>query len=107
MYEKKTDKRGRVLYFKDKKMVSVNSIPEDAAIIDRDFGLTIDHTSQTDKVELGATNLPTEDRTCIFTGEPGTHQRYVNGQLVWLNEEMYATKTLGEVAQQLRETTNG
>ena len=43
-----------------------------------------------------------EPRICIFTGEQGTHQRLVNGQIVWLSESMHNIKTTGEIAEQLR-----
>lgn len=48
--------------------------------------------------------LRVPDRQCIFTGEKGPHlmQRFVMGQTVYLSEEMYHSKTIGEIAEQLR-----
>lgn len=48
--------------------------------------------------------LKAPDRQCIFTGEKGSHlyQRFVMGQTVYLSEEMYHSKTIGEIAEQLR-----
>lgn len=42
-------------------------------------------------------------KTCIFTGEPATRTKYVNGWTIYLSEESFRKYTTGEKYAKLRE----
>lgn len=41
------------------------------------------------------------EHICIFTGEVGNRQRFLNGKTIWLSDEAYEGHTTGEIVQQL------
>ena len=89
MYKRTKGPRGRWLYFKNGKMVSVKSIPQEE----------LDKLNGDVQVET----TPTE-RKCLFCGEPGTEPMFINLQHLDLCMEHYLNKTKGEVVQKLKET---
>lgn len=46
-------------------------------------------------------NYTPPERVCIFTGERGDRQRFLNGKIVWLSDEAYEKYTTGEIVEQL------
>ena len=89
MYKKSKGPRGRFLYFKDGKMVSPKSIPEDV------LAKLNDHVTVEPPKEK-------PQRTCIFCGEPGTEESFIDLQTIYLCQEHYLNKTKGEIAHKLR-----
>ena len=59
--------------------------------------------------EVDDANLPLEAawRECIFCGEHATKQRLLNLQTVDLCDEHYLNKSIGRIAQRLRERKEG
>lgn len=131
VYSSRTAKNGRVLYFKDKKLVAKADIPEETAIVDLDM-VSADAPKKTQAevlaerfagsdVELAGDARPTQTasakvvaepetkaevkipETCLVCGAPGEHGRYLNGQTLNLCTEHYQGTTLGELAQLIRE----
>lgn len=71
------------------KMEDWGTIPQ--GVIDMEPGdIQIEDIPEVVKVEKPV-------RLSIISGEPGTKQRYVNGQTYWLTDEEYKTCTLGEI----------
>lgn len=121
-YESVTDKRGRKMYYTydengHRKLVSLKNIPEGAEIRNLDpvppkqewdgpmYPPEIPDAPQ-------GPQAPTPDeldekpgRVCLFGDGPGVMRRMVNGELRYLCEDHYQTKTLGELVQYLRESS--
>ena len=77
--------KGTVRYMLNGRMVKATSIPEDVMI------------------RLHETPLEkASDRLCIFCGAPSKYSRLVNLQSVYICNEHYYSKTLGQVAEQDR-----
>lgn len=98
MYVESVTKKGITQYRKDGNLISRAEFEASAPV----------HNPEQEtvaQVEASEPQLEADKpkRVCIFTGEPATRQRLINGQLVWLSEEMYNTKTTGEIVQHLRE----
>lgn len=90
-YTKKNGPRGRFLYFKDGKMISVKDIPED--IVDK-----LPLNGEYEEKEVVAPTV----RKCIFCGNHATESRFVDLQTIYLCEEDYYHKTIGEISQILK-----
>lgn len=86
MYRKITGKTG-VKYWKDGKFIKKADIP---ASIFQSLELNPEYD---------------ESKECIFCGKPGTKIRQFNLMIVNLCDEDYFSKSLGKIAQQLRERT--
>lgn len=109
MYEKKTAKNGRVMFYRAGKLISVKEIPE----VDRYMleGLT---QEQAEELVNSATLPKTIDedvsigteykqrKVCIFCKETATTSKFINGNSADLCEEHYYSKTTGEIAAQVR-----
>lgn len=91
-YTKKNGPRGRFLYFKDGKMISVKDIPED--IVDK-----LPLNGEYEEKEVVAPTV----RKCIFCGNHATESRFVDLQTIYLCEEDYYSKTTGKITEKLRE----
>lgn len=89
VYKQTKGPKGRSLWFKDGKMISVKDIPSDILA-----------TMEPQKPV--SDQLP-EFRKCIFCGELGTERKLINHREVDLCFHHYDTKTTGEVVAQLRE----
>lgn len=111
MYTKRTAKNGRVLHFLNGKLVSQNSIPEDAVVQDLDYELgsleVREVEIEPETVDQDITNNGTfeeePDKVCVACGARSEFQRFVNLQHVELCKDHYDTLTLGEIVQVLRE----
>jgi len=90
-YTKKNGPRGRFLYFKNGKMISVKDIPEE--IIDK-LPLNGEYVEQ----EVIAPTV----RKCLFCDRDATESRFVDLQTIDLCEEHYYHKTIGEISQTLK-----
>lgn len=90
-YTKKNGPRGRFLYFKDGKMISVKDIPEDIV----------------DVLPLGGEYVEKEVvaptiRKCLFCERDASESRFVNLRTIDLCEEHYYDTTIGEISQKLQ-----
>ena len=94
VYKKTKGPKGRSLYFKDGKLVSVKSIPSDIL-------LKLDEQGKYD-AEAPPQPIQRPERSCIFDGKPATKQRFVNLQTVYLCEDCYYDKTVGKITERLR-----
>lgn len=107
MYSKKTSKNGRVLYFKDNKLTSVNAIPEGVAVLDRD--MTLDepvHENANVNTEEPEDLEPSIE--CVFgLDHPADRVKFLNQRTIHLCDEHYTSNTTGEIAQRLRENEQG
>lgn len=86
MYERKVASNGRVMWFREGKLVKHSEVP--AELMD-----TI--------LEESSDELPVNKR-CIFCQQFADSQRFVNGKTYPLCEVDYNSRTLGEVAEQAR-----
>lgn len=86
--------RNGVRYMKEGRFVKKDSIPADI-LIKLDVGMKVEEAI-----------APTENK-CIFCNMPTKEFRLLNSQPAYLCEEHYYEKTLGEVAKQVRENSNG
>jgi len=77
--------KGTVRYMLDGRMVKAVSVPEDI--------MARLHTTPTEA---------TSDRLCVFCGAPSKYSRLVNLQTVYICNEHYYDKTIGQVAEQIR-----
>ncbi len=46
---------------------------------------------------------PPDERVCVFTGEPATRSKFLNGQTIYLSDEAYNTHSSGEIVARARE----
>ena len=104
MYITKPGPGSRKIYFHadsdgKKKLVSIKNIPE-AVRIALEAG-----TAEVDENVLMNVQgeQPVIDKSCLFCGVYSNWQRLVSGQLVYVCEQHYHEKTIGKVAQKLRE----
>lgn len=88
IYKQSKGPRGRWLYFKNGKMISKNSIPEDIL-----FGM---------EPEKPVSDQLPEFRKCVFCGQPATEEKWLNGEKQYLCLDDYNTRTSGELAEKLR-----
>lgn len=94
IYKRSKGPRGRWLYFKDGKMVSIGSIPQHIlAEVDSDLKSTAPD----------ATEIVLKYNECIFCKEHAKLSRLLNTQTLYLCNKDYYSKTIGQIAQQLRE----
>lgn len=115
-YRKKVTKKGTQLFYRDNERVSKMDIP---------LGIRRKLQAQTratddleppyppTKAELRkerdaqraeeARLAPPPEKECIYDGTEAKLSRSVNGEMVYLCDEHYYSKSLGQVAQQLRE----
>lgn len=111
MYTKRTAKNGRVLYFLNGKLVSQNSIPEDAAVQDLDYEVkdlelpVVEIETETVDPDISTNDTFNQEPSagCVACGARSEFQRFVNLRNVDLCKEHYDTLTLGEIVQVLRE----
>jgi hypothetical protein len=106
VYSLKTAKNGRVLYFKDNKLISKNDIPEGTAVLDRDFDLDVERVERKPQNDTIKVESEPESRDCVVCGEKGTRVRFVNAKIIRLCEDHYNGMTIGEIAQALRDKEN-
>lgn len=80
--------RGRKLFFKDGKMISVKDIPKD--VLD------------TMELQKPVDDTKPEFRKCIFCGLPATEEKWLNKEKCYLCLDDYQTKTTGELAEKVQ-----
>lgn len=88
--------KDKLMYYRDKKLVSIKNIPSNVLPL-LEVGKTFDDSG----MKLKA---PTKD--CIFCGKGHTHTRRVNLQRVYLCDNCYYDKNVGQIAQRLNNDTN-
>lgn len=88
------------LFVKDKALIKKTEVPANIydQLINADIGTVIDDA------EVKVVEAPL--KLCIFCKQPTKLTRFVNLQTVYLCEEHYHDKTIGQVAQQIRENGN-
>jgi len=92
IYKKVVRTTGVVNYFQDGKYIKLSKwseLPQE--VLDMEEGEL--------KIKEAPVKEPVNEKVSIISGEPGTHQRYVNGHTYWLTEEEYRTVSLGKIAQ--------
>lgn len=108
MYTKTTAKNGRIMYFKDKKLVSIKDIPmvdryelegisreQAELLVAEDKGQTVDpNLSDAPQLKQG--------KLCIFCGHTATTSKYINGKTSLLCQDDWTNNTTGEIAAQMR-----
>ncbi len=98
MYKVVTTPSGRNMYYHDGKLTSIKNIPDHIAIALASGTKELDETQYEDK-EM----KQTQDKSCIFCGQPTNIERLVNLQRVYICEEHYHTTNIGQIAQKIRE----
>lgn len=96
IYKKVIRKQGSVNYFIDGRYIKMDrwdALPPE--ILEMKEGEL--------KIEEIPVPEPVNTKVSIISGEPGTHQRYVNGITYWLTKEEYNTMSLGKIAQVAKE----
>ncbi len=92
IYTKETRSNGSVGYRKNKRFVAKADIP--ALVFE-----ALKVRNEVDDVEV---NSGAKYRQCIFCDEHSKNQRLVNGLTVYLCDDHYYDKNIGQVAEQLR-----
>lgn len=87
MKYRKIDGKTGVKYWKDGKFVKKSDVPSDV----------YQQLENNPEYEVRA------DKPCLFCGEPGTKQRYINMLMIDLCDEHYFNTNIGQTAQKLRE----
>lgn len=77
-------KNGRTMYYADNKLVSKDKY---------------DELSGPQTIDQPSTTVIT--KTCLFCGEPATHERLVQLKTINLCESDYINKTTGEIGEKL------
>lgn len=88
VYKQSPGPRGRVLWFRDGKMISKKDIPEDVL--------------STMELQKPVDDTKPEFRKCVFCGQPATEEKWLNGEKQYLCLDDYNTRTSGELAEKLR-----
>lgn len=101
---------GRIMYFKDGKMVKKSYMPADILPrLQSGVELQMSTPGNLETVDQEPEDKGQSDsqvvggKECIFCGEPATKQKFVNLKIAMLCENDYTTHTTGEVAAQIRE----
>lgn len=128
-YKKVIGKNGKELYYRNGKLIKKQEVPDDVVLpvvdysekepIDTSYdSMMMDGVSVQDNSPNQPPKVIIEDpvaepeepvvyeapkKVCLFCEGIGGFTRMVNGTLVYLCQDDYMAKTLGEVAQQLRE----
>lgn len=93
IYKKVLRKEGSINYFKDGKYIKLDKIktlPQE--VLNMEPGEL--------KIEAPKPEpIKPKGRFSIMSGEPATHQRYVNGKVYDLTQAEYNTCTLGQILQ--------
>lgn len=119
-YRKKVTKKGSQLFYRDGERVSKTDIPRTIRKILQDRTKTSDdlqppypptaaeirQQKQAEAAEAAKT-AAAPVKQCIFDGEETDIHRTVNGEMVYICKEHYYSKSLGQLAEQLREVRNG
>jgi len=95
IYKKVIRTTGVVNYFQDGKYIKLSkwdTLPPE--VLEMEEGEL--------KIEEAPKPKPVNEKVSVISGEPGTHQRYVNGITHWLTKEEYKTLSLGKIAQAAR-----
>lgn len=96
MYEEKIAKNGKVMHFKDGKLISYDKYLEGISL----QGVQETVVNQPPPVEESKVEA---SKDCIFCGSESKRRKFVNLKIVHLCEEDYLTKTTGEIAERIRE----
>ena len=103
-YKRVDTANGRIMYFKNGKMISGDDVPtsiklnlEDGAVF------TVDSPVETVDETTSSEGQLAQDKTCVFCGEPSDTAKFVNGQTVLLCSKDYASHTTGEIVAFLRD----
>lgn len=88
VYKQSPGPRGRVLWFRDGKMISKKDIPADVL--------------STMELQKPVDDTKPEFRRCIFCGLPGTEEKWFNKEKYYLCLDDYQIKTTGELAEVVR-----
>lgn len=92
MYKKVIAKNGKEMFYRGNKLISrteYESNTEEAQV-----ATLVEDAPEV--AELEKTN------SCIFCNRNGEFQRYASGTVVYMCEEHYNLKTLGEIVEQIR-----
>lgn len=115
MYKVADGPRGRKLYFRSVngkfKMISVKSIPTEIVEqlqthpeVSEDSDIQLDVTVEpSDEVKLEIETARQPKRLCLFCGQHAKLPRLVNLQTIYVCDTHYYEKTVGQIAQKLRE----
>lgn len=79
-----------VRYMRNGKLIKTIDVPEDVMELLKDHATVEEAHEKTDK-------------SCIFCGEPGNRERFLNGRIIYLCEKDYYDKTTGKTVQRLHE----
>lgn len=114
MYKVILNKRGNKMYYKEGKMVSKDSIPEEIRLeleaeepstpMDEvEKGEVIVDDDEDGQPELGHSEILSEPpRECVFCRQYGTRRRFINLQTVFLCDIHYEVQTAGEIVAQMK-----
>lgn len=102
-------KNGRLMYFKDNKMVSPDKIDE--SIMDKLMpGMEIDDTPGDFINEISPPTIkqapeeqPMPEKKCVFCGNYGNIPKFIHGQLVYICEYDRDTHTTGQLGARVKQ----
>lgn len=110
-YKRLKAKNGRVMYFINGDMVSPKRIPADVlSLLGNNTKLELD-ILPLDIVEMPkeavedpkqSETVSSDRKVCIFTGEPATHEKFLQGVTIGLSDESYRAKTTGQIVAQMK-----
>lgn len=89
---------GSYRILKDNKMIAKKNIP--ANIWSKLENMKIGESISDDGIELTA-----PIKSCIFCGEDAKLARTINAQTIYLCDEHYYSKTVGQIVQHIRESS--
>lgn len=93
----KTWKLGKKnIYQKDGRTVKSDTVPPEVVA-------GLEHTNPLDDTNIPEAPIPVVDKSCVFCGMGSRMTRLVNMQTVYICDQHYYDKTIGKIAERLRE----
>lgn len=99
-------------YYKKDVIYSNTEDPQETTIELKRLPKEVREAFDSGKKEYGELPAPPNSdklspKSCIFCRSYTKYTRFVNGQVVYICEEHYHSKNIGQIAQQLRSIKNG
>jgi len=105
-YVKRAAKNGRELFFKDGKLVSKDTIPEDAIIKTFENPLPVAEIKQVEEIPVTIQDVIKSTKCIASDGNEGEFVKFINGQFINLCRDHYTNVTTGELVQLIRESVS-
>lgn len=97
IYTKQKGIKNSTAYKKDKRFVKTVDVPVEV----------VELLKTQDEVDDSMLNTSAKFRKCIFCGEHSKNERFINGRTVYLCDDDYYSKNIGQIAEKLNKSGRG